>query len=134
MDFLHHQLGVFLMERPPVCHQGLASEGALPHPQQVGRVDGAQVGGGAAHPAVAVQNVVLGLREDDLPLVDVGDVVRRLLQVAGDVAGDEDGVVLVADEAQKFIQNLVPHHRVQSGGGLVQDQQPGLVGQGGGQR
>ena len=64
--------------------------------------------------------------------MDVGDVVRRLLQVAGDVAGDEDGVVLVADEAQKFVQNLVPHHRVQAAGGLVQDEEPGAVGEGGG--
>mgnify|MGYP002508942782 CR=1 FL=1 len=35
------------------------------------------------------------------------------------------GVVLVADEAQEFIQNFVPDHRVQAGGGLVQNEQPG---------
>ena len=41
-------------------------------------------------------------------------------------------MVLVLNEAQKFVQDLVPHHRVQPGGGLVQDEQLGPVGQGGG--
>ena len=39
-----------------------------------------------------------------------------LLQVGGDVAGHEDGVVLVSDEAQELVQDLVPDHRVQAGG------------------
>ena len=49
------------------------------------------------------------------------------------MAGDEDGVLLVTDEAEKFIQDLIPDHRIQSCGGLIQNQQFGPVGQSGGQ-
>ena len=65
--------------------------------------------------------------------MEIGDVVGDLLQVPGDVAGQEDGVLLVGDEGEQLLQNVVPDHRVQSGGGLVQNEQPGPVGQGGGQ-
>ena len=43
-------------------------------------------------------------------------------------------MLLVLDEIQQDVQNLVPDHRVQPRRGLVQNQQPGLVGQGGGDR
>ena len=64
--------------------------------------------------------------------MEVGHIVRRLLQVTGDVAGEKNGVVLVLDEGEKLVQQLVADHRVQPGGGLVQDEEPGVVGQGGG--
>ena len=46
------------------------------------------------------------------------------------MAGDQDGVVLIGHEGQEFVQDLVPDHRVQPRRGLVQQQQPGPVGQG----
>ena len=41
-------------------------------------------------------------------------------------------MVLVLDEGEELVQQLVADHRVQPGGGLVQDEEPGVVGQGGG--
>ena len=40
---------------------------------------------------------------------------------------------LVLDEFQEQVQHLAAYHRVQPGGGLVQHQQVGMVGQGSGQ-
>ena len=59
-----------------------------------------------------------------------GHVVAELFQVADDVGGDEHGVVLVPGEVREDLHHLVPHHRVQPGGGLIQHQEPGVVGQG----
>ena len=117
----------------PVRDQGVAAKLPPAHPGQQLGFQGGELGGGAAHLAVLLQNIVFGGGQDDLPPVEVGDVVGDLLQVPGDVAGQEDGVLLVGDEGEQLLQNAVPDHWVQSGGGLVQNEQPGPVGQGGGQ-
>ena len=66
--------------------------------------------------------------------MDEHDIVRNLLQVAGDVGGHQNGVVLLLNKVQQHIQNVVPDHRVQTAGGFVQDQQLGVVGEGDGDR
>lgn len=125
-------MGPHRLEGPAVVHQGLAAVLPLPLAHQEGGVDPVQVGLGAGDLAVAGEQLVLDPGDGDLSLVEVGHVVAGLLQVAGDVAGDEDGVVLVLDKVQKFVQNFIPHHRVKTRGGLVQHQQPGPVAEGGG--
>ena len=62
--------------------------------------------------------------------MEEGDIVAQLLQVAKDVGGDEDGVVLLPGELVEDLQHLIPDDGVQTGGGLVQHQQPGAVAQG----
>ena len=66
--------------------------------------------------------------------MDEHDVVRNLLQIAGDVGGHQNGVVLLLNKVQQHIQNVVPDHRVQAAGGFVQDQRLGVVGEGDGDR
>ena len=60
--------------------------------------------------------------------MDEHDVVRNLLQIAGDVEGHQNGVILLLNKVQQHIQYVVPDHRVQAAGGFVQDQQLGVVG------
>jgi hypothetical protein len=59
--------------------------------------------------------------------VQEGDGIAQLFQVADDVGGDEDGVLLVPGKIQQQVGHLVPHHRVQPVGGFVQQQQLGMV-------
>ena len=79
-----------------------------------------------------VQKHVLLLLEDDLPLVNQHHIVGDFLDIRGDMGGEEHGMLLILDKIQQDVQNLVPDHRVQARRGLVQNQQPGPVGQGGG--
>ena len=46
-----------------------------------------------------------------------------------DVAAHDNAVPLVLDELQKQLQQLTAHHRVKTGGGFVQHQQLGVMGQ-----
>ena len=55
-------------------------------------------------------------------------IIRHLFQITGDVGGNQNGMLLVLHEFQKQIQQVVPHHRIQSAGRLVQDQQLRVVG------
>ena len=77
-----------------------------------------------------LQKGVLFLAEQQPPLVEEGDIVAQLLQVAQNVGGDQDGVVLLPGELVEDLQHLVPDDGVQAGSGLVQHQQPGAVAQG----
>ena len=86
----------------------------------------------AGKDGVFLQKAVLLIAEKELPLVQKGDVVTELLQIREDVGGDEDGVVLLPGELVEQFQHLVPDDGVQAGGGLIQHQQLGIVGQGGG--
>ena len=65
--------------------------------------------------------------------MDIGHTVGNLFQVTGDMAAQQDAVVLVLNEIQKHIQNLAAHYRVQTAGSFVQNQQPGMVRQRGSQ-
>ena len=56
-----------------------------------------------------------------------GDGIAQLFQVADDVGGDKDGVLLVPGKVQQQVGHLVPHHRVQPVGGFVQQQQLRVV-------
>ena len=83
--------------------QPLAAESAPPHPQQVAGLELLQLRGGAGHPAIAVPDVVLAAGQRHLPPVEISDVVRRLFQIAGDVAGHEDGVLFISDEGEELL-------------------------------
>ena len=48
------------------------------------------------------------------------------------MAGDEHRVAVLGGEVREHLQQLLPDHGVQAAGGLVQEQQPGPVGQRGG--
>ncbi len=82
--------------------------------------------------AVLLQKGVLFLAEQQPPLMEKGDVVAELFQIAENVGGDQDGVGLVPGELVEKLQDLVPDDGVQAGGGLVQHQQ--LVPDGSGRR
>ena len=75
---------------------------------------------------------VFFLAEDQLAFVQEGNVVADLFQVADNVGGDQNGVVFVPGEFVKNVHDLVPDDRVKAAGGLVQNQKPGVVGQGDG--
>lgn len=94
---------------------------------EIRRVQGAEALGSAAQHAPSVAQLVLGLFKHDPPLIQKDDVIRHLLQVAGDVRGDQHGVLLVLHEVPQQVQNIVSHHRVQPAGRFVQHQQPGPV-------
>ena len=80
--------------------------------------------------AILLQQPILLVAEQQPPLVEEGDIVAQLLQVAQNVGGDQDGVVLLPGELVEDLQHLVPDDGVQAGSGLVQHQQPGAVAQG----
>ena len=61
-----------------------------------------------------------------------GNVITELLQIAEDMGGDQNGVVLLPGELVENLQHLVPDDGVQTGGCFVQHQKSGLVAQGGG--
>ena len=61
-----------------------------------------------------------------------GDVVADLFQVADNVGGDQNGVILVPGEFVENVHDLVPDDRVKAAGGFVQNQKPWVVGQGDG--
>jgi xanthine phosphoribosyltransferase len=46
---------------------------------------------------MAFQNFILEARQQNLALIDEGDTVGNLFQIAGDVARDEDRVLLIDD-------------------------------------
>ena len=61
-----------------------------------------------------------------LALLDDGHAVAHALHFAQDVRGEEDrhpALVLLADE----LEELALHERVEAGGGLVEEEQLGLV-------
>ena len=70
--------------------------------------------------------------EQQLPIVQVGDRIRDLLQIGGDVAAHQYAVPLILNELQKQIHQLTAHHGVQPRRGLVQHQKLGVMGQCGG--
>ncbi|CAN4028396.1 2-hydroxy-6-oxo-6-phenylhexa-2,4-dienoate hydrolase, partial [Dysosmobacter welbionis] len=80
--------------------------------------------------AILLQQPILLVAEQQPPLVEEGDIVAQLFQVAQNVGGDQDGVVLLPGELVEDLQHLVPDDGVQAGSGLVQHQQPGAVAQG----
>ena len=65
--------------------------------------------------------------EHDAAGVDAHDVVGDLLEVARDVAGHEDAVALIPHVAAQDVERFLAGERVEPGGGLVEDQQVGVV-------
>ena len=45
---------------------------------------------------------------EDLPALDVGDVVRALFKVGDDVGGEEDAAAAVLDDPPEHVQQVVP--------------------------
>ena len=56
-------------------------------------------------------------------MMDKRDIVRDLVEVARDVAGQQHGVRFVLHEIVQQVEHLVPHDRVKSARRLVQNQQ-----------
>ena len=82
---------------------------------------------------VLVHQQILFQGKDQFALVEEGDVVGHLLQVAGDVGGDQHPVALILNKIQQQVQHLVPDDGVQAAGGFVQNQQLRSVGEGHGE-
>ena len=61
--------------------------------------------------------------------MDHGNVVGYLIQVAGDMGGDQDGMLPVLDESKEDIQDLIPDNGVQAAGSLIQDKKLGMMAQ-----
>ena len=56
-----------------------------------------------------------------------GNGITELFQIADDVGRDQNCVILVPHKVQQQIDQLIPHHRVQTAGGFVQQQQLGVM-------
>ena len=65
-------------------------------------------------------------------MVDQSDGIGDFIQVAGDVGGQDDGMVLLLKEFEEHIEDLVPHQRVEAACGLVEQEQPGMMAHRGG--
>ena len=50
--------------------------------------------------------------------MQIGNGIRDLLQIGGDVAAHQYAVPLILNELQKQIQQLAAHHGVQTGSGF----------------
>ena len=57
-----------------------------------------------------------------------GNGIAELFQIADDVGRDQNCMVLIPHKVQQQIDQLIPHHRVQTAGGFVQQQQLRVVG------
>ena len=79
---------------------------------------------------VAIQQHIRVLVEDDLSLMDHIQVVAEAFQIRGNVGADQDGTVSRLHVFPQQIQQMVSCDHVQSGGGFVQDEQTGIVGNG----
>lgn len=82
----------------PVVHQQLGVEFAVAPAQYMRAVQGRGARFFAFHHAVLLQDIVLCFAEHDLSRVDERDIVRHFFQVAGDVAGEQDAVLLILNE------------------------------------
>ena len=109
--------------------QGFRAVRSHPLARDGGGVQLLKLGSGEPDQSILLQQAVLFLKEQQLALVEKGDIVAYLFQVADDMGREDHGVVFLAGEVQQNIQDFLPHHRVQAAGGLVQQQELGPVGQ-----
>ena len=65
--------------------------------------------------------------------MDVGDVVRALLKIGDDVGGEQYRGAFFLGDLPQAVKKLVAAHRVQPGGGFIQQKQFGPMAQGYGQ-
>lgn len=63
-----------------------------------------KVGLGAVQQAVFLQQIVLIFAEQQLAVMQVGDGIGDLFQIAGNVAAHQYAVLLVLDEVQQQVQ------------------------------
>ena len=69
--------------------------------------------------------------EDDAALVDHVNIIAEALQIAGNVRADEDGAIRIRFHVfPKEGEKLIPCHHIKAGGRLVEEQKPGVVGDG----
>ena len=47
------------------------------------------------------------------------------------MGGHENGMVLILDKIQEHIQDIIPHHRVKTACGLIQNEEFWVMGEGG---
>ncbi len=88
-----------------------------------GRVEGVQLIGGTAQYTAGVEQFVARLAQQHLSLMNEGDLVRDFVQIARDVAGQQDRVIFVLHEVVQQIEHLIPHDRVKAARRLVKQQQ-----------
>ena len=84
---------------------------------------------GQPRQGIFLQQAVLFLTQHQLPLMQEGDVVADLLQIADDVGGQQNGTILLPGVLVEDIQNFIPYHGIEAAGGFVQNQQLCLMGQ-----
>lgn len=131
---LQYDVGEPRCERLAVGNEDGGAVGAalVAHPaagEEAAVHDGVELGRAALRHAGHIGDDVLLHREHDAARIDAHDVVRDLLQVAGDVAGHEDAAALVAHVQAQRVERLLAGHRVEAGRGLVEHEQVGVVGQ-----
>jgi hypothetical protein len=66
-----------------------------------------QVVGAAPHDPVCLQDLVFGPGTNDAAVVDEGQVVADVVQIGGDVRGEQDTVPLVDEEVPDDATELV---------------------------
>ena len=74
---------------------------------------------------IACQQFLNGRLRHQFPAVEDANRVTDPLHVFQDVGGIKDGGVLT--QPLHHLQDIMPSHRVEAGGGFVQDEQVGVI-------
>src|SRR5690554_2076691 len=108
--------------------QSLHPEGIMAPSHDCLGIQGLQLPRAAFEDAVILQEFILALAKDNLPLMNQGDVVRDAFQVANYMGGHEDGIAFILNEIHKHILNLVSNNGIKAAGGFIQNEEAGVVG------
>ena len=111
-----------------IGHQHLPFTVQFPVRQDILLADFGKLIGAAFDNSVIFQKIVFRTGKNDFPFVKKDDIIRHLLQIAGDMGRYQNGMVFILDKLQKHVQNLIPHDRIQSAGSFIQNQQLHVMG------
>ena len=75
-------------------------------------------------------NLFTGFHKDQAALVDVGNVIRDLVEIAGDVGRHQHRMILFFGKRADHGQNVIADDRIQTAGCLIEDQQPRIMTEG----
>lgn len=102
--------------------QAPGSRTPTPHPaEQTFDLGSQQLPAGLDHPVPVGEGILVSL-EQQAAAVQEEDVVGDLVEVGGDVGGEEDADPLLLDLVREDVEQLLPHKRVEVGGRFVHQQ------------
>ena len=104
------------------------------HPQQELRFQQGKVALSAVQDTQTFQKRILFLIEDHPAFVQIADRITDPFQIGDDVGRHQHRTAFILNELEQQIQQLAARHRIESAGGLIQDQKTWMVRQSAGQR